>query len=425
MTKEKMNQIRKNNMKLFPLYSMFSIDLVFFYAIKVLYLTNVKGINPADIVFSTGCYAFFRIFLQVPFNIIIEKLGYRRSMILGNFFNSLYVLLILCAQNLTWLILAEFVSCLAMGLKSVSETAILDDSIPNSEQKGNIFSKLMGRGRARYYYFDAIATILAGFLFDINPYIPFILSILVTILSILLSCAFIDVPFTEKKNTSLKNSFYDIKIGFKFILQSGRLKGLLLFSGIMWGFLCLYDTYQVNLLNDIQVSASLIGILFAALKMVAGIAATKEKEFHQRFRKKSLTVLGISFCITLILPGILALTPISYAFLLCGIILCYFVFYIGKGLYDVLLKRYLSNFTSPEILPKILSANEISINALKGIISFIGSAVLGVVTTSWSMIIMGITAMICMVILLKYMKTRVGLKPEQYARKEIDYRIVR
>lgn len=425
MTNEKMNQIRKNNMKLYPTYSMFGIDLIFFYAIKVLFLTNVRGINPSDIVFSTGCYAFFRIVLQVPFNMIIEKLGNRMSMVLGNLFNTLYIILILCAQNLAWLIIAEFVSCLAFGLKSVAETALLDESVPESSQKGNIFSKITGRGMARYYFFDSIATILAGFLFEVNPYIPFVLAIVVTLIAVFLSLAFIDIPKTTKKEEKKHSEFYDIKIGFKFIFQSGRLKGLLLFSGMLWGLICLYDTYQVNLLDNLQVSASTIGILFAFLKIVAGVAATKEKEFHNRFRKKSLTVLGMSFCISLIVAGVFALLPFSYVVIMGGIAVCYFVFYVDKGLYQVLLKRYLSNFTSPEILPKIFSANEISMNALKAVISFLGSAILGILTASWSMVVVGIIATIFMILLLSYMKTRVGLKPEEYSKKEIDYRVVR
>lgn len=168
---------------------------------------------------------------------IVEKLGNRTSLIIGNIFNASYVIFILLAQNLAWLILAELISALAFGFKSIAEPALLNQSIPSSSIKGNIFSKIMGKGKAGYYYISAIATLIAGFLFEVNPYIPVALSLIVATFSVAISFNFIDVKEEKEEmaENTMKSSLHDIKIGFKFILQSGRLKGLLLFSRIPMG----------------------------------------------------------------------------------------------------------------------------------------------------------------------------------------------
>ena len=43
-------KLRKHNMKLFPIYKTLSWDYIFFYTIHFLFLTQVKNINPADVV---------------------------------------------------------------------------------------------------------------------------------------------------------------------------------------------------------------------------------------------------------------------------------------------------------------------------------------------------------------------------------------
>ena len=84
---------RKNNMKIYPIYTMLGLDLLFFYGIKVLFLSQVKNIDLSYIVLTESFYAFFFILLQVPINVIMEKIGSKSSIVLGNVFNLLYIIL--------------------------------------------------------------------------------------------------------------------------------------------------------------------------------------------------------------------------------------------------------------------------------------------------------------------------------------------
>ena len=81
--------------------------------------------------------------------------------------------------------------------------------------------------------------------------------------------------------------------------------------------------------------------------------------------------------------------------------------------------RYLSNFSNPQILPKIYSINAISRNVFRMIIGFLGSYLLAINNTAHSMIVTGIIFMIIVIALISYMKTRTGLKPEEYKKEDI------
>ena len=62
-------------MKLFPTYKKLAWDYLFFYTINFLFLTQVKGINPADVVLIDAFYSLFGIMTQIPATFIVEFSG--------------------------------------------------------------------------------------------------------------------------------------------------------------------------------------------------------------------------------------------------------------------------------------------------------------------------------------------------------------
>ena len=86
---------RKFNIRLYPIYKMFSWDLLFYYAISFLFLTEVKGFSSSDVVLlDVSVYTLFKCFSQLPSTIITDKLGKRMSLIVRKhfykFFNIVY-----------------------------------------------------------------------------------------------------------------------------------------------------------------------------------------------------------------------------------------------------------------------------------------------------------------------------------------------
>lgn len=58
-------KISKNNMKLYPIYRAIGVDIVFLYATKMLFLTQIKSISVSDIIFSVSMYALFMAIMQL------------------------------------------------------------------------------------------------------------------------------------------------------------------------------------------------------------------------------------------------------------------------------------------------------------------------------------------------------------------------
>lgn len=419
--KEKI-QMRKRNMKLFPIYRMLSWDYIFFYTTNFLFLTQVKGINPADVVLIDSFYALFGIIMQVPATFVIEYLGRKRSMILANFLNCIYMLVVMFSTNLFNLITAEILSSLAFGIKETVDPALLNESIPPSRYKSKIFAKISQKGMANYYIINAIATILAGFFYDINPYIPITLSFLITILVTIMATRFIEPQTGNKKHKVQEfNQLKEIKDSFKFILKSERLKALILFSAMSGGVISLMTTYEVSLLEDFDMPAKYLCIIFAILGMISGILAKKQEAFHEKYRNKSLcTLLGIIGG-TILIAGICGLIAKQYSIFIVLIVITYMIRYSCQGIYYPLTERYLRNFSNEKIDTKIFTAKNFLKSILGAIIGIMASFLLDRMNISYCMLIIGILTILFTILMSQYMKTRVGLKPEEYAKEELQF----
>lgn len=415
-------QMRKRNMKLFPMYKRLSWDYIFFYTINFLFLTQVKNINPADVVLIDSFYYLFAMFAQIPATFIIEFLGRKNSIILANIINCLYMVLIIFSNNLFNLIIAEILSSTAFAIKDSAEPSLLNESIPPSKQKSKIFARISEKGMSSYYIINAIATVTAGFLYDVNPYIPITLSLTTLLIVTFLATLFIEpVKKAERKKIESTNQLKEIKEAFEFVLKSERVKGLMLFAAIMTGITSVLSNYEINLLEELEVSASFLGTIFAMLEIVAALAIKKQENFHNKFRNKSLTLIGFLTIGTCFLSGIMGLIAAKYQIAIVAIILVYILRYFSSGMYYPLIEKYLSNFTNEDIDTKIFTANNLLRSITSVAIGIMASFLLDRMETAYCMLIMGVIFFLLMIVVVKFMKTRVGLKPEEYPKEEIKY----
>ena len=424
-TKEEKQKMRKRNMKLFPIYKMLSWDLLFYYTINFLFLTQIKNISASNVVLIDSFYALFIMVLQIPINVIIAFLGKKKSLVIGNITLVIYMLIIIFSRNIFDLILANFISAIGFGIKETIQAVLLKESIPPSKYKNQIFSKLNSKGATGYYTLNMISKVIAGYLFTINGYLPMICSLIILIISTIISMGFIEP--NPKGNTSLKKAMgneeiKNIKSGFKFVLKSERLKALILSAAFICSLLSILGNYEVNLLEDINLSSILIGYAGALNSLINAIASKKENKFNSILKNKSLTVLSLTLSISALVAGICGISGIREN--LVGIIIIlstYMIFGFINGMYYTIIDRYLMNFANKEIDTQINSVYNLFRNATRMIFGYLASFILGVTTSANALIIVGIIFTIIYISISQYMKTRLGLKPDEYSKEERKY----
>ena len=413
-------KIRKHNLKLYPRYLMLGFDLLFYYGIRVMFLTEVKGITSPQILLSSTIYALSMIIMQVPATLLTSKLGYKNTAITGNILNIIWALILITFKSFAGLALSQVISGTAFALKYVSESNLLSSSIPQAPtyQRNEIFSRLDKKGFSRYCIFSAISTIISGFLYNINPYIPIFLSLICIIASTAISFNFNDIREEESKQ-SFKDYIKDLKKGYKFITKSKRLRALLVMTGAIWGIIGLLDSYQLTLLQDIGATSVQIGIIFAMFELTRGLLSNTAIDFNKKFKNKSLTNILLTFAIGFILAGIIAFSHIPFYTKLITIVVILLVMGGANAIDQILAKKYVNNFTSSKILPAIYSAKSICDNLLRTVITLLGALVLGIYNIDIATVAMGIFILILTLGLTVYSKDKLGLKPEEYTQKDI------
>lgn len=412
----------KYNRRIYPVYKAIGWDPLFYSTIIFLFLTQVKGIEATQVLYADSAYAFFCLIFQLPSAILIEKLGSRKALILGNFLVTIQIAIMLFINHFIVLLLAYMILALGTTMKDITECTVLYDATKICKGK-NSMGKIDAKGSSASYVLQAISSVMSGFLFVVNPYIPLILSTALSFLTVVIAYRFEEIQVEVKKSTTIQETVKDMKEGFQFIFHSKRLKSLLLFVALFSGVLMMISTYEKSLLKDLEIQAQYFGIIFAFLTMVQCFSVHSQNVIHKKFKNKTLAFLSIPIFISFMIIGIVVAYSFSPIFTIVVVLAMFSVQHFLRAPYWTLENKYVTNFTNDSIRVKILSAKKTMKAIFNIVISFVGGLLLEYYSTSEAYFIIGIIGLIIILLTLKYMQNRVGLKPEEYDREEVEFAI--
>lgn len=423
--KRSIRKIKRRNAQLYPIYKMFSWDLLFFYSIQFLFCTITKGVSASELLIIGGLYLLFKIMMQIPAIIITDFLGKRKSIILGNILLIFFIVILLVLPGAFSIILSNFICALAFSIKTIAEPTLLYDSVSTKGGEG-LYSKLDAKGGSGYYILDGVASLVSGYLFVYNNYLPMYVCLGFIIISTILSFGFRDVydVKTIDKEKSKRHIFKeykeDLSNAIKFILKSKRMKAYILFQVVFYSLISIVDTYRSELLIDIGIPEEQFSMIFAVLALIGGISLSLKKPIEKKLKNRTLSVISLTYIGACIIIGL-----ISSIYIGKGIIPIILVLYslqrVNTSIWYILETKYLNNFTKENTRNKISFAYEFIGGTAASICSIFGGLLLNIVDVNNAFLIVGLLFFIFMVLTLDYMRTRIGLKPEEYKKEDIEF----
>ena len=309
---------------------------------------------------SEAAYPIFKMLLLIPFTKFIEKQGKRKSLIFANISIVLSISVLIFAQNIWYVFAFQLFSSLGYLIKGICETNMLYDSIPRNPKRGSLFAKIDGKATSYYYYINSVASFAAGFLYVINPYIPMVLCLIMSVIATLLCFKFKEID--DERNEVKENHKENTKGLLKDILKSPRLINLILFGALFYGLLAILTTLRTSLLDEIRLPEQYFGVIFALLEIISGITTMNQNKFHNKLKNRTLAVLSIPVTVSCIILGVVAKSNIPFMFVIVILILLYIIQYVMKGPFYILIKRYLNNFTTHKIINKIFFLDNLVVN---------------------------------------------------------------
>lgn len=422
--RNRLNKIRRNNAKLYPIYKMFSWDLLCFYSIEFLFYTITKKVTASEILIINGFYLLFRLLMQIPAVAITDFLGKKKSIVLGNIMLIFYMLSLIFIPGAIGIIIADFIFSIGYDIKTISEPNLLYDSVATKGGDG-LYSNLEAKGGSWYYILDGIASLTAGYLFVINNYLPMIICLGFIVISTILSFRFKDI-YTVKKERSkglidtLKEYKQDLKSSFKFILKSKRMKAFILFQIVFYSLITIIDTYNGDLLISIGIPEEQFSMIFAILIFIGGISISLKRPIEKKFKNRTLCFISLGYIGACIIIGIIS-SFYAKTTIIPIILIMYAVQKITTSIWYILESKYLKNFTNENMRNKITFSYEFIGGIAASIFSVLGGLLLEIVNVQNAFLLVGLFALAIMILTLDYMRTRFGLKPEEYKKEDIEF----
>ena len=427
-SRNELNKIRRKNAKLYPIYKMFSWDLLFFYSIEFLFYTITKKVTASEVLVINGIYLLCRIIMQIPAVAITDFFGKRKSIILGNIMLIIYMLILIIVPGAIGIIIANLIFSLGYNIKTIAESNLLYDSVSTRGGEG-LYSKLDAKGGSLYYILDGVASLTAGYLFVMNNYLPMFICLGFIVISTILSFKFEDIYEVkkEKNNSSgliptLKEYKQDLKTSFKFILKSKRMKAFILFQIVFYSLISIIDTYNGDLLTDIGIPEEQYSMIFAILILIGGISLSLKKPIEKKFKNRTLAFISLMYIGACIVIGAIS-TMYADNFIIPVILVMYVIQRISTSIWYILESKYLKNFTNEDMRNKITFTYEFIGGIAASIFSILGGLLLEVASVQNAFLLVGLIALASMVVTLDYMRTRFGLKPEEYRKEDIELKV--
>lgn len=423
--KSKISKKRRNNAILYPIYKMFSWDLLCFYSVEFLFYTITKGVTASQVLLITASYMLGKLFFQIPSVAIADYLGKRKSLIIGNAILVVYMILIIYSPGLLGILIATALSGFGYDIKAITEGNLLYDSVATRGGDG-IYTKIDSKGASAYYVIDTALSIIAGYLFVINNYIPIYICLFFLIVSFVLSFKFEDIHRSKKEKTGINLKEFlsgyskDIKSSFNFIRKSNRMKSYVLFATVFYGVIKIMSTCKNDLLIDMKISEEQFSLIYAALSLIAAISAMFSKKVQRKLKNKTLKLISLSYIFSIIGVGIISIKLTNEIAIPLVLMLCC-VMRISDSQWYVTEYTYLKNFTNYDTRVKITFTFELIVVGVTSLIAALGSLLLKYIEIRYAILFLGLLALALITIVLDYMRTRIGLKPKEYKKEDIEF----
>lgn len=298
MEETKQNTYLKNFYKIFPIFYGLSGDLLFYVAIDTLFYTVVKGFLPEQLSLLTTVSALFCILLKIPITKIIEKIGNTNSVRVGALGLILSSVMITFLRSFQLIMLARIIYILSIIFINMQNTMLKNNlTILNKEEE---YAKIINRGNIVYSTITMIIAFIAGYMFNINNYLPMYFCILFCIITFAMSLYLKDISTNNINKFTQKGSTQKIKIS-KMILI------ILVFFGIFYSLVDigqgngkLLIQYELNNIYDVSTTATYLGIIVFLSRISRIIGNISFGRIYNKYKDKVSILLCIMITLSFV-----------------------------------------------------------------------------------------------------------------------------
>ena len=286
-------RVEKSN-KIYPIYYGLSSDLVFWIAINTLFLSTVKNLSAFQINSLTTISTILAIVLYFFASKIINKIGNITSVRLANLLLLLSSLLLTFSKSYFLLLLGQILYEFAFVFKAIDSVILIKNlKYLKKEEK---YLEIKNKGTTIYSLITMIISLISGFLFNINPYLPMFICVFICTINLILSMFMVEADIKEEPNT--KTSVKISKLVVYIILIYGLLYGIIV---IGQNNAKLFMQYRLNEVINIEKTAIILSFIVFASRLVRLISNLTFMKIYNVLKNKIIILMEFLLLVSYVL----------------------------------------------------------------------------------------------------------------------------
>ncbi len=329
----------KSNIFLFYILRAFYLPF-FWLPVLYIYLTSIKGLNPAEAALLLSLQELLLIFLEIPTGVIADKVSRKFSIGLGYILTSLPFLFLPFTQNYTLMILIFAVKATGKALVSGADTSLLYDTLVDLN-KTNEYKRIINKSKSLMMGITAICILLGGFIAQYDLTLTLILPFPLMIIGALAAFGMKEPEISKKaKQIQDKNYFIHTLSSFRYIINNKILILLMLIFAITEAAALNMKWYYTPIFEALKLNLIIIGSITALLYVIKSVlSALSVKLIKDKHNIRNIILFSTITAIGFIIPTFFFITPI--------VIICLMVIIFStEGLLSITQEEIHKNFES-------------------------------------------------------------------------------
>ncbi len=359
--------------------------------ITLFYLLN--ELSYTEIFFIASYYKIAVSLFEVPTGAFADKFGHKRSVLLGITTIAISIALYPLISNFFYYILIETLLAIGATLVSGADESLFYDTL-KKQNKEKEYTKLKGRASQYTYLSQLIGSLLAVFLYTINPTLPFIISGIIVFIGAIIFSTFKDIKH-EKETTEEIGYIDQIKESGKYIFKHKKLRTIIIYAALInMLYMSLVHTYAPYFLS-VGIKEEYFGVIFALFNIVALLASRNTDKYIKLTKPNSLIALGLLLMISFLILGLITL-PI-------GIIGIMFQ-QIYRGVGKTTITKYINKIAPSAKRATILSYLSLTMTLLGGLFGIILGIIMDLTSINNTYLILTAITMIITITMYYFLK---------------------
>ncbi|MEC9489141.1 MAG: MFS transporter [Halanaerobium sp.] len=338
------------NIRRYYYYSTFA-ELLILGPIIVLYFL-AKGLSFTEVMLLQSIASICVVLFEVPTGAVADRLGRKHSLILGALLWAVSLAIYIIGNSFFVFALAEMLFSLGATLKSGADTALIYDSLQMVEREGE-FQEIEGQARSLSLYAQAVGSIIAGFVYEVNIYLPLIISIGFMIVTILITLTFAE-PAAQETHLARGRKYFDqIKESGRYIFKHEKIKAVIIFSMVFFVFYRMGFWLFQPYMESVQIPVRYFGVIFFIFNLVAALTSKRVHIIMSLTKPRTLTFMAFLLIVSFVLMGFITVQLGFLAILLQQV---------ARGLYRPVTRKYLNKHIPSDMRATILSFQSLAAN---------------------------------------------------------------